>query len=156
MSSKRPLISRLRTFIFKRVFIPLSTGFYRKVYGMQIGEGTRISRKARLDTTHPGGLKIGKYTAIVAGASVLTHDFVNRTHASVTIGDNCFIGYGAIVLPGITIGDSVIVAGNSVVGRDVPSNCVVMGNPARVVERDIVTGPWGIRLDKGNDSPVEH
>ncbi len=46
--------------------------------------------------------------------------------------------------------------GNSVVGRDVPSNSVVMGNPARVVEKDIVTGPWGIRLDKGNDTPVRH
>ena len=50
---------------------------------------------------------------------------------------------------------SVIVTGNSVVGRDVPSNCVVMGNPARIVESNIVTGHWGIRLDKGNDSPVE-
>lgn len=156
MSSKRPLISRLRTFIFKKIFLPLSTGYYRRIYGMQIGEGTRISRQARIDTTNPRGVRIGKYTAIVAGASVLSHDFVNRTHADVTIGDNCFIGYGALILPGVTVGDSVIVAGNSVVGRDVPSNCVVMGNPARVVERDIVTGPWGIRLDKGNDSPVEH
>lgn len=59
------------------------------------------------------------------------------------------------MLPGVRVGDSVIVAGNSVVGRDVPSNTVVMGNPARVVEKDIVTGPWGIRLDTGNASPVQ-
>ena len=74
----------------------------------------------------------------------------------VHIGKNCFIGFGAIILPGVTLGDSVIVTGNSVVGRDVPSNSVVMGNPARVVEKDIVTGPWGIRLDKGNATPVQH
>lgn len=30
-----------------------------------------------------------------------------------------------------------------------------MGNPARVVEQNIATGPWGIRLDKGNDTPIE-
>jgi hypothetical protein len=36
----------------------------------------------------------------------------------------------------------------------VPSNTVVMGNPARPVETGIVTGPWGIRLDKGNANPV--
>ena len=60
------------------------------------------------------------------------------------------------MLPGVTIGDSVIVTANSVVGRDVASNCVVMGNPARVVENNIVTGAWGIRLDKGNDSEIRH
>lgn len=156
MSGKKPLSSRLRTFVFKRVLVPLGTAYYRKVYGMKIGEGVRISRGARLDKTNPGGIKIGDYTAVVSGAAIFTHDFVNRTHANVTVGKNCFIGYGAIILPGVTVGDSVIVAGNSVVGRDVPSNSIVMGNPARVVERDIVTGPWGIRLDKGNDTPVEH
>jgi hypothetical protein len=31
-----------------------------------------------------------------------------------------------------------------------------MGNPARVVESNIVTGPWGIRLDKGNATPIKH
>jgi len=58
-------------------------------------------------------------------------------------------------MPGITIGDNCIVAANSLVGRDVQPNCVVMGNPAKVVEQGIVTGEWGIRLDKGNASPIE-
>ncbi len=156
MKRRKPLITRLRTFISKRILVPLVTNYYRKIYGMKIGEGVRISRGARLDKTNPAGITIGDYTAIVAGASILTHDFVNRSHADVTIGKNCFISFGAIILPGVTVGDSVIVAGNSVVGRDVPSNCVVMGNPARVVERDIVTGYWGIRLDKGNADPVWH
>jgi acetyltransferase-like isoleucine patch superfamily enzyme len=91
---------------------------------------------------------------VTSGAAILTHDFVNRQHREVRIGRNCFIGYGAVVLPGVTIGDSVIVTANSVVGRDVPSNCVVMGNPARIVEQNIVTGAWGIRLDKGDASPI--
>lgn len=156
MSNKKPIVTRIRTFLMRRVLLSTTTAYYRRIYGMKIGQGVRISRGARLDKTNPGGVNIGDYTAIVSGASILTHDFVNRTHTDVNIGKKCFIGYGAIILPGVTIGDSVIVAGNSVVGRDVPSNCVVMGNPARIVERDIVTGEWGIRLDKGNATPVVH
>ncbi|PHR62033.1 MAG: hypothetical protein COA47_04895 [Robiginitomaculum sp.] len=129
---------------------------YSTIYGMDIGENVRISLGARLDKTFPKGIHIGDFTAVTSGAAILTHDFINRVHTDVHIGKNCFIGYGAIVLPGVRIGDSVIVTGNSVVGRDVPSNCIVMGNPARIVEKDIVTGPWGIRLDKGNDAPVKH
>lgn len=148
------LIAKIRTAVHRNIVIPATYAYYRRFFGMDIGEGVRISFGARIDKTHPRGIHIGDYTAVTSGAAILTHDFTNRQHRDVHIGKNCFIGYGAIVLPGVTIGDSVIVTGNSVVGRDVPANSVVMGNPARVVEKDIVTGPWGIRLDKGNDTPV--
>lgn len=150
------LLSKIRTILHRTVVQPSMLFFYRKVYGMDIGEGVRISMRARLDRTNPGGIHIGDYTAITSGAAVLSHDFVNRQHKHVYIGKNCFIGFGAIILPGVKLGDSVIVTGNSVVGRDVPSNSVVMGNPARIVEMNIVTGPWGIRLDKGDVSTIKH
>ncbi|WP_240804554.1 acyltransferase [Qingshengfaniella alkalisoli] len=130
--------------------------WYRRVYGMDIGDHTRISRGVRLDRTNPKGIHIGQYTALTGGVSVLSHDFVMREWKDTRIGSNCFVGFNAIILPGVTVGDNCIVAGNSVVVKDVPSNCVVMGNPARVVEQGIVTGPWGIRLDKGNDNPVAY
>lgn len=150
------LLSKFRTLVHRNVVQPSMMFLYRRVYGMDIGREVRISMGARLDKTNPGGIHIGDFTAITSGAAILTHDFVNRLHTDVYIGRNCFIGYGAIVLPGVRIGDSVIVTGNSVVGRDVPSNSIVMGNLARVVESNIVTGPWGIRLDKGNNLPVKH
>lgn len=150
------LLSKIRTFVHRTIVTSSTMFLYRRLYGMDIGQGVRISLGARIDKTNPKGIHIGDFTAVTSGAAILTHDFVNRLHTDVYIGRNCFIGYGAIVLPGVRIGDSVIVTGNSVVGRDVPSNCVVMGNPARVVENNIVTGPWGIRMDKGNDTPVKH
>lgn len=50
----------------------------------------------------------------------------------VRIGANCWIGGGAIILPGVSIGDDAIVGAGSVVTRDVPHGATVMGNPARV------------------------
>jgi maltose O-acetyltransferase len=51
----------------------------------------------------------------------------------ITIGDNVWLGGGAIVLPGVTIGENTVVGAGSVVTRDLPANVVAVGNPARVV-----------------------
>ena len=51
----------------------------------------------------------------------------------VRVGNNVWIGYGAAILRGVTIGDNAIVGTNSVVTRDVPANAVVGGVPARVI-----------------------
>lgn len=60
----------------------------------------------------------------------------------VRIGRNCWIGAGAIILPGVTIGDNVVVGAGSVVTRDLPDSVVAVGNPCRVLrevgERDRV------------------
>lgn len=54
---------------------------------------------------------------------------------NVTIGDNVWIGDKATILPGVTIGDSAVIAANSVVTKDVPAYSVVAGNPAKVVKQ---------------------
>ena len=59
-----------------------------------------------------------------------------------TIGDNVTIKAGAKVFGGITIGDNVVIGANAVVAKDVPSNCVVAGVPARIIRRN------GVRCDE--------
>jgi len=54
--------------------------------------------------------------------------------APIRIGNNVFIGWGSIVLPGITIGDNVVIGAGSVVIKDIPSDSVAAGNPAKVIK----------------------
>ena len=58
-------------------------------------------------------------------------------HAPIIIGKNVWIGEYARICKGVTIGDGSIVAANAVVTKDVPANCIVAGNPAKIVKTDI-------------------
>ena len=119
--------------------------YYRTIYGMNIADDVRISFKARIDKTNPKGLHIGSQTYIAFDAIVLSHDFSTRKHSAKTIiGEKCFIGAGAIILPNVTIGDQVIVGAGSVVTKDIPSHCAVGGNPARILKEDIHTIAYGM------------
>ncbi|MCM1135259.1 MAG: sugar O-acetyltransferase [Clostridium sp.] len=51
----------------------------------------------------------------------------------VTIGDNCWIGAGSVICPGVTIGENSVIGAGSVVVKDIPANSVAVGNPCRVV-----------------------
>ena len=53
----------------------------------------------------------------------------------ITIGDNVWIGGGAIILPGVTIGSNTTIGAGSVVAKDVPANVVVAGNPCKIIKR---------------------
>lgn len=61
-------------------------------------------------------------------------DWTESAHAPVVIEDNVWIGQGAVILKGVTIGKGSIVAMNSVVTKSVPPHSIVAGNPARVVK----------------------
>lgn len=53
----------------------------------------------------------------------------------ITVGNNVWIGGNVCVLPGVTIGDNVVIGAGSVVNKDIPSNCVAVGNPCRVIKQ---------------------
>lgn len=65
----------------------------------------------------------------------------SQPERSVVIGDETWLGFGSVVLPGVTIGKHVVVGANSVVTHDLPDYCVAVGAPARVVRR-FENGEW--------------
>jgi acetyltransferase-like isoleucine patch superfamily enzyme len=74
-------------------------------------------------------------------------------NAPVRIGPSCWLGHGAVVLPGVTIGRHVVVAAGAVVTADLPDYCVAVGVPARVVRRYVPDRGW-VRTDReGNPLP---
>lgn len=88
-------------------------------------------------------IRIGKGANIAREAVIRDYDGhyiedVNyRTAKPVWIGDNVWIGYRAMILKGVTIGNGSIVAANAVVTKDVPPHCIVAGNPAKVIRNNI-------------------
>jgi acetyltransferase-like isoleucine patch superfamily enzyme len=99
-----------------------------------------MERRLNLDRVNPKGIHIGKNTLITSQVTILSHHINmegKRNHVDTYIGDNCILGIGAIILAGVRIGDNVVVGAGSVVTRDVPSNVIIAGNPARVIKTNI-------------------
>ena len=117
--------------------------YFRHIWGMTIPDSTNFSLSARFDKTYPRGIKIGEHSYIAFDAAILTHDMTRGLYLTTTIGERCFIGARSIILPGITIGDSCIVASGAVVTKDVPSGCIVAGNPATIVRENVELGHHG-------------
>ena len=115
------------------------------------GEGpTFIGMKTYLDGTDYNLITIGEKTVISNNVTVLTHDFSNllaieikngnsegykHIMEPVKIGNKCFIGINATILPGTSIGDNTIVGAGAVVKGKIPSGVVVAGNPAKIISR---------------------
>ena len=66
----------------------------------------------------------------------------SQPERAVSIGNGSWLGHGSIVLPGVTIGEHVVVGANSVVTKDIPSFCVAVGSPARVIRRYVDGDGW--------------
>lgn len=114
-----------------------------KLYKMQISPTARISLGAKLDKTYPKGIHIDDESYVASGALIFSHDFSRGLRTNTFIGKRCFIGANAIILPGVNVGDSVIVGAGSVVTKDVPSGCIVAGNPAKILREQITTTTYG-------------
>lgn len=119
---------------------------YLRASGMRIGDGTVIYSPNRclIDTTRPWMIEIGSNVQITEGVTLLTHGYdwsvikgkygdILGSAGQIKIGDNVFIGVNSTILKGVTIGNNVIIGANSLINKDVPSDCVVAGNPQRII-----------------------
>lgn len=100
-----------------------------------INEGVTITCASEI---HIGkGANIAREAVIRDYDGHYIEDVNYRTAKPVWIGDNVWIGYRAMILKGVTIGDGAIIAANAVVTKDVPAHTIVAGNPAKVIRENI-------------------
>lgn len=124
-------------------------------YGRNIHIGTNVSVNMNCTFVDCNRIDIGDNVLIASNVQIYTAthpveladrltpdwnpksgEYFCRTYAlPVKIGNGCWIGGGVIILPGVTIGDGSVIGAGSVVTKDIPANCVAVGNPCRVIRQ---------------------
>ena len=137
-----------RNELMKNMFAEIGEGCYiepplRANWGGHfVHLGDRVYSNFNLTLVDDTHIYIGSYTMIgpnvvIAVACHPQEPELRRKNLQynkpVVIGENVWIGSGAIILPGVTIGDNTIIGAGSVVTKDIPANVVAVGNPCRVI-----------------------
>lgn len=124
-------------------------------YGKNIYLGTNVSVNMNCTFVDCNKIEIGNNVLIASNVQIYTAthpvelsdrltpdwdpesgEYFCRTYAlPVKIGNGCWIGGGVIILPGVTIGDGTVIGAGSVVTKDIPANCVAVGNPCRMIRQ---------------------
>ena len=144
----RPSEQEKRNQLLKQMFAEIGENcyieppFHANFGGKHVHFGKNIYANFNLTMVDDGHIYVGDYTMFAPGVIVATaghpilpelRETVYQYNMPVHIGKNCWIGAGTIILPGVTIGDQVVVGAGSVVTKDLPSNVVAVGNPCRVI-----------------------
>lgn len=152
--------TELLTKLFGSIGMNVSVGLpFICDYGRNIYMGNNVSVNMNCTFVDCNKIEIGNNVLIASNVQIYTAahpvelserltpdwnpengEYFCRTYAlPVKIGDGCWIGGGAIILPGVTIGKGTVIGAGSVVTKDIPANCVAVGNPCRVM-REINKG----------------
>ena len=144
----RPSEQEKRNQLLKQMFAEIGENcyieppFHANFGGKHVHFGKNVYANFNLTMVDDGHIYVGDSTMFAPGVIVATaghpilpelRETVYQYNMPVHIGKNCWIGAGAIILPGVTIGDQVVVGAGSVVTKDLPSNVVAVGNPCRVI-----------------------
>ncbi len=147
-NATRPLEQEKRAAMLKEMFAEIGTGcyveppFHANWGGHHVHFGNNVYANFNLTLVDDTHIYVGdctmfgpNVTIATAGHPILPELRVQgyQYNAPVRIGRNCWLGAGVIVLPGVTIGDNVVVGAGSVVTKDLPDNVVAVGNPCRVL-----------------------
>lgn len=110
-----------------------------------IGENTYIGDRSSIQSVDGMYVNIGNNCAISHNVRIYTSNYdsneiiyentkIKTKRGNVIIGDNCWIGVNVFITEGVTIGSNVIIGANCVVTKDIPSNCMAGGIPARIIK----------------------
>lgn len=122
-----------------RFFFPIDEATKYKKMGVRIGNNCSIQNEVMIDYSHYWLISIGDNVTLAPRVHILAHDASTKKDlgytklGKVNIGNNVFVGAGAIILPGVTIGEGCVIGAGSVVVSDVPANSVAVGCPAKVI-----------------------
>lgn len=147
-NNTRPVESEKREALLKELFAEIGEGCYIEPPlhanwgGRHVHFGKNIYANFNLTLVDDTHIYVGDCTMFGPNVVVATagHPLLPELrekgyqyNASVHIGKNCWIGAGAVIVPGITIGDNVVIGAGSIVTKDLPSNVLAVGNPCRVL-----------------------
>lgn len=98
---------------------------------MPITIGHHAGLWGEIETYRDDIVTIGNYFVLAAGATIITHCPIRlyKENIKINIGDYVYIGKKAVVLPGVNIGNNVMVGAGSIVTHDLPSDSICAGNP---------------------------
>ncbi|MBM6738283.1 MULTISPECIES: sugar O-acetyltransferase [Clostridia] len=144
---KRALLEKMFAQIGEGCYI--ETPFYANWGGRHVHFGSHIYANFNLTMVDDTHIYVGDHTMIgpnviiAAGSHPVFPSLREQEYQfnmPVHVGKNCWIGAGAILLPGVTVGDNTVIGAGSVVTKDIPADVVAAGNPCRVMrpigERD--------------------
>lgn len=120
-------------------------------HGIRLHPTSTVSTSGRIVSGGRGSIAIDHDTLIAFKTLLISRDARTGAVRPIRIGPRCFVGGGAVVMPGVTIGEGSIVGGGAVVFDDVPPGTIVVGNPARVIRTGITVGKRG-RLAGADDN----
>ena len=138
----------LRSRLMKKMFAEMGDNcyieppFYANFGGKNVHLGNDVYANFHLTCVDDTHIYIGDHTMIGPNVTLVTaahpisptlREKVYQYNLPVRIGKNCWLGANVTVLPGVTIGDNTVVGAGSVVTKDLPSNVVAVGVPARVL-----------------------
>lgn len=147
-NATRPSEYEKRTALLKEMFAQIGEGCYVEPPlhanwgGKHVHFGNFVYANFNLTLVDDTHIYVGDYTMIGPNVTIATaaHPILPELrmppmqyNSPVHIGKNCWIGAGAIILPGVTIGDNSVIGAGSVVTKDIPANVVAVGNPCRVL-----------------------
>ena len=128
--------------------------FWLRLQGYEIGSNVIIERGYNFDRLFKSHISIGDSTLVASNVTILNHEHIFRDSDDnpllkpVVIGKRCFIGVGAIILPGVRIGDDVVVGAGAVVTKNLESGGIYVGNPAKRVRSGIKMNNRAIIISK--------